>query len=84
MRIRRKINSNYFDFIYIVRGFFCAGNSYQPKNNLEKYGIFYSIQSIIDAIIDIIAMIVKDLGYSVQDDYSNIDILIGIKKLPVH
>lgn len=58
--------------------------SYQPKNNLEKYGIFYSIQSIIDAIIDIIAMIVKDLGYFVQDDYSNIDILIGIKKLPVH
>jgi len=44
----------------------------QPSNDLEKKGIFYSIQTSIESIIDLIAMGVKDIGIQVHDDATNI------------
>lgn len=35
--------------------------------------LFYRIQVSIDAAMDVIAMLCKDLGITVRDDYSNID-----------
>ncbi len=52
-----------------------------PKNELEKRGIFYSLQTSIEAMVDLIAMLVKDLGIQVKDDNDNIDEIIKIKKL---
>jgi uncharacterized protein YutE (UPF0331/DUF86 family) len=53
----------------------------EPKNELEKSGIFYSLQTSIEAMVDLIAMLVKDLGVQVKDDNINISEIIKIKKL---
>ena len=53
----------------------------KPKNELEKRGIFYSLQTSIEAMVDLIAMLVKDLGIQVKDDNDNINEIIKIKKL---
>jgi uncharacterized protein YutE (UPF0331/DUF86 family) len=53
----------------------------KPNNELEKRGIFYSLQTSIEATVDLIAMLVKDLGIQVKDDNSNITEIIKIKKL---
>jgi len=53
----------------------------KPKNELEKRGIFYSLQTSIEAVVDLIAMAVKDLGIQVKDDNYNINEIIKIKKL---
>ena len=53
----------------------------KPNNELEKRGIFYSLQTSIEEMVDLIAMLVKDLGIQVKDDNSNISEVIKIKKL---
>ncbi|MBY9019207.1 MAG: DUF86 domain-containing protein [Candidatus Lokiarchaeota archaeon] len=53
----------------------------KPKNELEKRGIFYSLQTSIEAIVDLIAMLVKDLGIQVKDDNFNITEIIKIRKV---
>jgi len=53
----------------------------KPKNELEKRGIFYSLQTSIEAMVDLVAMLVKDLGIQVKDDNFNISEIIKIKKL---
>lgn len=47
-------------------------------NNIEENifyidALFYRLQVSIDAAMDVIAMLCKDLGITVRDDYSNID-----------
>jgi len=42
------------------------------KSELELGGIFYGIHTKIEALMDIVAMLLKDLGEFVKDDYSNI------------
>jgi len=49
----------------------------EPKNELEKRGIFYSLQTSIESVIDLIAMLVKDLGIPVQDDENNISEIVN-------
>ena len=48
-----------------------------PENIEENIfyvdALFYRLQVSIDAAMDIIAMLCKDLGITVKDDYSNID-----------
>ena len=44
--------------------------------------LFYRLQVSIDAAMDIVAMLSKDLGISVKDDYSNIDELERLKIFP--
>ena len=53
----------------------------EPKNELEKRGIFYSLQTSIESTIDLTAMLVKDIGIPVKDDASNIDNIIKKRKL---
>lgn len=51
-------------------------NDLPNKDNDAKYYndiIFYRFYTSIQAIMDIIAMVCKDFGISVKDDYSNID-----------
>jgi uncharacterized protein YutE (UPF0331/DUF86 family) len=45
------------------------------SNELEKKGIFYSIQTSIETVIDLVAMLTKDLGYTIKADSDNIDLL---------
>ncbi len=53
----------------------------EPKNELEKRGIFYSLQTSIEALVDLVAMLVKDLGIQVKDDLTNISEIVKIKNL---
>ena len=53
----------------------------EPKNKLEKRGIFYSLQTSIESTIDLIAMIVKDIDIPVKDDTSNIDEIVKKRNL---
>lgn len=55
-----------------------------PKNidsSLAVDATLYRIQTSIDAVTDIIAMLVKDRGKEVGDDYGNIGTLLKIKVL---
>jgi uncharacterized protein YutE (UPF0331/DUF86 family) len=53
----------------------------EPKNELEKRGIFYSLQTSIEAIVCLIAMLTKDLGIQVKDDNTNITEIVKKRKL---
>lgn len=44
--------------------------------------LFYRLQVSIDVAMDVVAMLSKDLGISVKDDYSNIDELESLKIFP--
>jgi uncharacterized protein YutE (UPF0331/DUF86 family) len=44
-------------------------------DELEIDGVLYRVQTSIDATLDIIAMMVRDIGIDVEDDYENIEIL---------
>jgi uncharacterized protein YutE (UPF0331/DUF86 family) len=54
---------------------------FEPRNELEKSGIFYSLQTSIEAIVDLIAMLTKDLGIPVKDDNANISAIVKRRKL---
>ncbi len=51
------------------------------KNKFEKRGIFYSIQTAIESIVDLIAMLIKDLGIQVKDDEINITTIVKKRNL---
>ncbi len=53
----------------------------EPKNELEKRGIFYSLQTSIEAMVDLIAMLVKDLGIQVKDDIINISKIVKVRNI---
>ncbi len=53
----------------------------EPRNELEKRGIFYSLQTSIEAMTDLIAMLVKDLGIQVKDDNINISEIVKVRNL---
>ena len=53
----------------------------EPKNELEKRGIFYSLQTSIEATVDLIAMLIKDLGIQVKDDNLNISEIVKVRNL---
>jgi len=53
----------------------------KPNNIFEKRGIFYSIQTAIESVIDLVAMLVKDLGIQVKDDETNINEIIEKRNL---
>ena len=54
----------------------------QPKNTIEIDATLYRLQVAIEAMIDIAAMLVKDKGYTVSDDYHNLQQLADIKVIP--
>ncbi len=53
----------------------------EPKNELEKRGIFYTLQTVIESVVDLVAMAIKDSGIPVSDDENNILELVKIRKL---
>ncbi|MHA1659019.1 MAG: DUF86 domain-containing protein [Promethearchaeota archaeon] len=53
----------------------------KSDNKFIKRGVFYSIQTSIESLIDLVAMLVKDLGIQVKDDETNISELIINKNL---
>jgi uncharacterized protein YutE (UPF0331/DUF86 family) len=44
--------------------------------------LFYRLQVSVDAAMDVVAMLCKDLGITVKDDYSNIDELETLDIFP--
>jgi uncharacterized protein YutE (UPF0331/DUF86 family) len=48
---------------------------------MEKRGIFYSLQTSIESTLDLVAMMVKDLGIQVKDDSSNITEIVKVKNV---
>lgn len=50
----------------------------KPEYPIEISGIFYNLHTSIEAAMDIIAMLVKDLGKKVEDDYHNIETLTDL------
>lgn len=53
----------------------------KPKNKFEKRGILYSIQTSIESMIDLIAMLIKDLGIPVKSDELNISTIVTERNL---
>jgi len=53
----------------------------KPKNKFEKRAIFYSIQTSIESMIDIVAMVIKDLGIQVKNDELNITTIVKERNL---
>ena len=49
------------------------------EDKFHADALFYRLQVSIDAAMDVIAMLCKDLGITVKDDYSNIDELEKLK-----
>ena len=43
------------------------------ENDYHMDALFYRLQISIDASMDVVAMLCKDLGITVKDDYTNID-----------
>ncbi|MHA1658647.1 MAG: HepT-like ribonuclease domain-containing protein, partial [Promethearchaeota archaeon] len=43
------------------------------ENEFYIDALFYRLQITIDVAMDVVAMLCKDLGISVKDDYSNMD-----------
>ena len=43
---------------------------------VERRAILYSMLTAVEAVMDIVAMLVKDVGLEVEDDYTNISKLL--------
>ncbi len=61
--------------------FICEKMENLPVNptGLLIDAVLYRVQVSIDALTDIVAMLVKDIGAEVSDDYNNIDLLSAKK-----
>ena len=42
-----------------------------PESEKEVYALFYLVHTSIEAAMDIVAMLVKDIGGVPKDDYEN-------------
>jgi len=51
------------------------------EDEIKRDAAFYRMQVAIEAAMDIIAMLTKDLGGDVKDDYANISFLVEKKIL---
>lgn len=49
---------------------------YNEKMGLERDGVYYRVATAVDASMDVVAMVVKDTGLTVGDDYGNINALV--------
>ena len=54
------------------------------ENDYYMDALFYRLQISIDASMDVVAMLCKDLGITVKDDYTNIDELEKINVFNVN
>jgi len=51
------------------------------ESDIERSAAYYKLHTSIEAAMDIIAMLLKDLGKDVGDDYTNIQSLEGAKAI---
>lgn len=47
----------------------------KPRDDIEISGAFYKLHTSIEAAMDLVAMVLKDSGEKIEDDYGNIDSL---------
>lgn len=73
IRYREKID-------YIVRSLESIPED--PTGDLEISGVFYKLHTSIEAAMDLVAMLLKDLGRKVEDDYRNIEALEESATIP--
>ena len=50
-----------------------------PERSIEISGTFYNLLTAIESAMDIAAMLVKDLGSIVEDDYANVEKLEDLR-----
>ncbi len=50
----------------------------EPRTQLELSGVFYNLITSIEASMDLIAMLLRDLGERIEDDYTNVDKLVKL------
>ena len=50
----------------------------EPRTQLELSGVFYNLITSIEASMDLIVMLLRDLGERVEDDYTNVDKLVEL------
>ncbi|NOZ82551.1 MAG: DUF86 domain-containing protein [Euryarchaeota archaeon] len=50
----------------------CIDKMAPPGSESETYALFYLVHTSVEAAMDVVAMLVKDLGGVPKDDYSNI------------
>ncbi|WP_086975798.1 DUF86 domain-containing protein, partial [Archaeoglobus fulgidus] len=46
------------------------------SDEVRKRAVLYSLMTAVEAAMDIVAMLVKDMGKQVEDDYTNISKLL--------
>jgi uncharacterized protein YutE (UPF0331/DUF86 family) len=47
------------------------------EDEITKRALLYSLQLCVDIAMDVVAMLVKDVGLNVEDDYTNIEKLLN-------
>lgn len=75
--IKDKINRYHEKIEYIIEALEQIPE--KPERPIEISGTFYNLHTSIESAMDIIAMLLKDLGFRVEDDYSNIEKLVELK-----
>jgi len=68
LRYREKID-------FIVRSMESIPDA--PGGDLEISGVFYKLHTSVEAAMDLVAMVLKDLGEKIEEDYANIAALEG-------
>lgn len=51
--------------------------SHEMQDEVTQRALLYSLQVCVNVAMDIVAMLTKDFGITVEDDYTNIERLIG-------
>jgi uncharacterized protein YutE (UPF0331/DUF86 family) len=64
---------------FMIEKLYTLPDEIDSLEELEIDGVLYRVQTSIDAALDIVAMMVKDIGIDVDDDYENIEILVDKK-----
>ncbi len=50
----------------------------EPRTQLELSSVFYNLITSIEASMDLIAMLLRDLGERIEDYYTNVDKLVKL------
>jgi len=74
--VRRKRYSEKLEWVEKEISFMSELAEHAMKDEVSKRAILYSLQTAVEAVMDIVAMLVKDVGLEVEDDYTNISKLV--------
>jgi len=76
MELNEERKNRYFSKCgYIIEKMDTIPDNVDDLDEMGLDGLLYRVQTSIDAAIDMTAMLVRDIGIDVGDDYENIDIL---------